>query len=73
LSGNRTVENGQTFSREVQHAKGSPEVPMTADEIKPFTDCARETLAKVRRSASRLLDQLETLKDIRPLYQLLIG
>jgi len=69
------LKNGQTFSREVQHAKGSPEVPMTAEEIgAKFTDCARQTLNE--SSTQRVLDyldQLETLKDIRPLCQLLMG
>lgn len=69
------LKNGQTFSREVQNAKGSPEFPMTADELKAkFTDCARQTLSE--SSTARALDdlnQLETLKDIRPLCQLLMG
>jgi 2-methylcitrate dehydratase PrpD len=69
------LKNGQTFCREVQHAKGSPEVPMTADEIKTkFTDCARQTLSESSmQRVSEYLDQLETLKDIRPLCQLLMG
>jgi 2-methylcitrate dehydratase PrpD len=69
------LKNGQTYSREVQHSKGGPEVPMTADELKAkFTDCARQTL---NESATKRvlddLDRLETLKDIRPLCQLLMG
>jgi hypothetical protein len=48
---------------------------MTADELKTkFTDCARQTLSE--SSTRRVLDdlnQLETLKDIRPLCQLLMG
>jgi hypothetical protein len=48
---------------------------MTADELKgKFTDCARQTLSE--SAAKRVLDdlnQLETLKDIRPLCQLLLG
>jgi 2-methylcitrate dehydratase PrpD len=69
------LKNGQTYSREVQNAKGSPEFPLTADELKAkFTDCARQTLSE--GSTQRALDdlnQLETLKDIRPLCQLLMG
>ena len=69
------LKNGQTYSREVQHSKGGPEAPMTADELKgKFTDCARQTLSE---SATKRvlddLDRLETLKDIRPLCQLLLG
>jgi hypothetical protein len=55
--------------------KGRPEVPMTAEELKAkFTDCARQTLSE--NATQRVLDdlnQLETLKDIRPLCQLLMG
>ena len=69
------LKNGQTYSREVQHSKGGPEMPMTADELKTkFTDCARQTLSEA--STQRALDdlnRLETLPDIRPLCQLLRG
>ncbi len=69
------LKNGQTYSREVQHSKGGPEDPMTADELKgKFTDCARQTLSE--SETNRVLDdldRLETLKDIRPLCQLLMG
>ena len=69
------LKNGQTYSREVQHSKGGPEAPMTADELKgKFTDCARQTLSE--SETNRVLDdldRLETLKDIRPLCQLLMG
>jgi 2-methylcitrate dehydratase PrpD len=69
------LKNGQTYSREVQHSKGGPEFPMTADELKTkFTDCARQTLSEA--STQRALDdlnRLETLPDIRPLCQLLRG
>jgi len=69
------LKNGQTYSRVVQNAKGSPEFPLTADELKAkFTDCARQALSE---SATKRvlddLDRLETLKDIRPLCQLLLG
>ena len=69
------LKNGQTYSREVQHSRGGPEVPMTADELKgKFTDCARQTLSE--SATKRILDdleRLETLKDIRPLCELLLG
>jgi 2-methylcitrate dehydratase PrpD len=69
------LKNGQTHSRVVQNAKGSPEFPLTAEELKAkFTDCARQTL---NESATKRvlddLDRLETLNDIRPLCQLLLG
>ena len=69
------LKNGQTYSREVQHSKGGPEVPMTGDELESkFTDCARQVLGE--SAAQRVLDdldRLETLKDIRPLCQVLSG
>ena len=69
------LKNGQTYSRVVQNAKGSPEFPLTADELKAkFTDCARQTLSD--GSTQRVLDdlnRLETVGDIRPLCQLLMG
>jgi 2-methylcitrate dehydratase PrpD len=69
------LKNGQTLRREAQHAKGSPEVPMTPDEIKAkFTECARQTISD--GSAHRALDcveRLETLESVRPLCQLLMG
>ena len=69
------LKNGQTYSREVQHSKGGPEAPLTADELKgKFTDCARQTLSESStQRVSDYLDQLDTLKDIRPLCQLLMG
>jgi 2-methylcitrate dehydratase PrpD len=69
------LKNGETYTRDVEHAKGSPEVPLTASELETkFTDCARQTLSEA--STQRALDdlnRLETLHDIRPLSQLLRG
>ncbi|HEY2989405.1 MAG TPA: MmgE/PrpD family protein [Candidatus Binatia bacterium] len=69
------LKNGGTYSREVQHAKGSPEVPMTADERKEkFTACARQVLDEAStRRALETIEGLETLADIRPLCRLLMG
>ena len=69
------LKSGETYTRDVEHAKGSPEVPLTASELETkFTDCARQTLSEA--STQRALDdlnRLETLPDIRPLSQLLRG
>jgi len=69
------LKNGQTFSREAQHAKGSPEIPLTQDELRAkFTECARETVSP--SAAERILDfieRLETLENIRPMCELLAG
>jgi 2-methylcitrate dehydratase PrpD len=69
------LKNGQTYTREVQHSKGGPEMPMTADELKAkFTDCARQTLSEgLTKRVLDDLNRLEILKDIRPLCQLMMG
>ncbi|MGN6718523.1 MAG: MmgE/PrpD family protein [Candidatus Binatia bacterium] len=69
------LRNGQTFTREAQHAKGGPEYPMTEAELRDkFTECARQAIDA--RSAAQALDyieNLETLSDIRPLCEILRG
>lgn len=69
------LRNGQIYSREVEHAKGSPEVPMTAEEIETkFSDCAGRVLSKSStRRTLKNIQNLETLQDIRPLCKLLMG
>lgn len=69
------LRNGQTYSREVEHAKGSPEVPMTANEIEAkFSECACRVLSESStRRAFESIRNLETLADIRPLCELLMG
>lgn len=69
------LRDGRTFSRQIDYAKGSREVPLTAEELEQkFIGCAREALDD--HSIERLLEcieHLETLEDIRPLCQLLMG
>lgn len=68
------LRNGQTYSRQVDYAKGSREAPMTADELKEkFVGCARQALGET--SIARVIedvDNLEKLDDIRPLCRLLM-
>ena len=69
------LKNGATHVREVQHAKGSPEVPMTEDERKAkFTECARQAIddSKSARALSTI-ERLETLESVRSLAALLRG
>ncbi|MGH7826874.1 MAG: MmgE/PrpD family protein [Candidatus Binatia bacterium] len=69
------LKNGQTYSREAEHASGSSEIPMTPEELKAkFSECARRAIDEpsVAR-ALEYLEQLETLEDIRPLGRLLMG
>ena len=69
------LRNGQTFTREAQHAKGGPEYPMSEAELREkFTECALEAID--RRGAAQALDGIETLEtvnDIRTLCDILRG
>ena len=69
------TRDGQTYSREAQHAKGGPEFPMTEDELRgKFTECARQALdERSTRRALEAIESLETLEDVGPLCQLLMG
>jgi len=69
------LKNGQSFSREAQHAKGGPEFPMTEAELRgKFTECARHAIDE--NAAARALDyieKLDTITDIHPLCAILAG
>lgn len=69
------LKNGQSYTREAQHAKGGPEFPMTEAELEAkFFDCAKEAMPVDR--AQQALDyvaRLETLDNIRPLCERLSG
>jgi len=69
------LRDGQSFSRQIDYAKGSREAPMTVEELKEkFVSCARQELDD--SSIERIIEDvehLETLQDIRPLCQLLMG
>ena len=69
------LRDGQSFSRQIDYAKGSREAPMTVEELKEkFVSCARQALDD--SSIERIIEDvehLETLQDIRPLCQLLMG
>lgn len=69
------LKNGQVLCREVQHAKGGPEFPMTEDELKgKFTECAREALsAEAADRALALIDGLEKVDNVRTLTEILRG
>jgi len=69
------LKNGQTYTREAQHAKGGPEYPMSETELREkFTECAREVLdARSAAQAADYIDNLETLSDIRTLCEILRG
>jgi 2-methylcitrate dehydratase PrpD len=68
-------KNGQTYTLEKEHAKGSPEVPMSVEELRgKFTDCARQVLDRdATERALQSIESLESVSDIRPLCRLLMG
>jgi 2-methylcitrate dehydratase PrpD len=69
------LTNGQIQTLEQRFAKGSPEVPMTHDElVSKFRACTRGVLNAA--STDRALDyigKLETMNNIRPLVKVLSG
>ena len=69
------LKNGQTLSREAQHARGGPEFPMTEEELRgKFAECARQAIDE--GGAARALDyieKLDALTDIQPLCEILRG
>jgi 2-methylcitrate dehydratase PrpD len=69
------LKNGQTYSREAQHAKGGPEFPMTEAELNAkFFECAKHALpAGSAEQALDYISRLETLNDVRPLCAILRG
>ena len=69
------TKSGQTYTREAQHAKGSPEFPMTEEELRgKFTECARETLsAEAADRALALIEGLEKVGNVRSLTEILRG
>ena len=68
-------KDGRTFSRRVDYPKGSPQAPLTPQELrKKFVECARRALSeKVVGQVLEYLDRLERLENLNPLCQLLMG
>jgi 2-methylcitrate dehydratase PrpD len=69
------LKNGQTYTREAQHAKGSPEFPMTEAELnEKFFECAKHAIpAASAQQALENIQKLETLSSLRPLCDVLRG
>lgn len=68
-------KDGRTLSERVEFPRGSRQVPLTSEELRmKFTECAcrainREAAAQV----TKLIDRLEDLDHLGPLFELLIG
>jgi 2-methylcitrate dehydratase PrpD len=69
------LKNGQTLSREAQHARGGPEFPMTEEELRgKFAECARQAIddSGIARALD-YIEKLDALTDIQPLCEILRG
>ncbi len=65
------TKDGRKLTREAQHAKGGPEIPMTEAELRgKFTDCARQSLNA--EAAERVLAQIEDLERVNDLRALAV-
>jgi len=69
------LADGRELSETVYHAKGSPENPLTRDELAgKFRDCARLSLdPAAAERALELLERLDTLPSVGPLMEVLQG
>ena len=69
------LQDGQVHSREAQHAKGSPGIPLSAAELKDkFMECARKALSQsTAHRALEYIERIDRLEDIRLLSNLLLG
>ena len=69
------LKNGQSHSRYVEHAKGSREAPLTADNLKAkFMECACQAIDQSSAErAMEYIERIETLDRIASLCELLRG
>lgn len=68
------LKDGRTLSRRVDYSKGTPESPMTPDELRrKFGSCASPVLGeKAAAEALETLDRLERLPNVASLSSLLM-
>jgi len=70
-----TTRNGRRFSRRVDHARGTPQNPLTIAEIREkyrLLTAGVAAAGRARRIAS-LVDRIESLSDVRAIAALLRG
>jgi 2-methylcitrate dehydratase PrpD len=69
------LRDGKTVSRYVEYAKGGPQAPLSARELRAkFVDCAHRVIdEKAVQGILDCVENLESLKDVGPLCRLLIG
>jgi 2-methylcitrate dehydratase PrpD len=69
------LKDGRTLSRYVEYAKGGPQAPLSPQELRAkFVDCARRVIDEsAMQGVLSHVDRLESLDDVAPLCQLLMG
>ncbi len=69
------LKDGRTLSQRIDFPRGSPEVPLSTGELRAkFIDCAGKALnSQVIGKILNLLDQLESIETLAPIYPLLMG
>jgi 2-methylcitrate dehydratase PrpD len=69
------LKDGTILSRHVEYAKGGPQAPLSAQEMRAkFVDCARRAIDEAAiQNVVEYVERLETLKDVGDLCALLAG
>ncbi len=69
------LKDGKILSRYVEYAKGGPQAPLSAQELRAkFVDCARRVIDEAAiQGVVEYVERLETLKDVGDLCRLLTG
>jgi 2-methylcitrate dehydratase PrpD len=72
------MRNGQVYSNQVDNPPGSPERPMSFDDVaKKFRDCASYPARKLPKKrierTIELIGQLEEMRDVGEIMRLLSG
>ena len=70
-----TMKDGRSFTKQVDHVRGSPANPMTRDElVGKYSNCAQRTLSAERLAKSvAVLETLETQPSVASLMDIITG
>jgi 2-methylcitrate dehydratase PrpD len=69
------LKDGKILSRYVEYAKGGPQAPLSAEELRAkFVDCARRVIDEAAiQGVVEYVERLENLNDVGDLCRLLAG
>jgi 2-methylcitrate dehydratase PrpD len=72
-----TTKDGKVYFKQVDHALGSPEFPLTFNDCaEKFRDCASHAIKEFSRDnierAINMIEQLENVEDVREIIKLLV-